>query len=247
MKNSAISQYLPHYIENFKIFSQWKKHESKHYVFFYLPESLAEKEITEIVKTQEAGFKRILDFLKVKAPKQKIKYYLYPNRKIKKELMGDDWYAQAIYHNFTVHLLYTKKIKPLEAHEDTHLLSLPWGLAIGFFQEGLAEYLTGHNWHGQPHEILVKKSLKKNILPDFKIMFSHKNWADLDDKNVLAYYCYAGSMVKFMLEKFGRNKFKKFYQNLNREYSQIKNIRIFKDVYKMTPVEMQRRWMSQIN
>src|SRR3989338_7856792 len=125
MKNIAISQHLPYYIENFKTFSQWEKHESKHYVFFYLPESLAEKEITEIVKTQEAGFKRILDFLKVKAPK--------------------------------------KKIKHLEAHEDTHLLSLPWGLAIGFFQEGLAEYLKGHNWHGQPHEILVKKSLKKNI------------------------------------------------------------------------------------
>jgi hypothetical protein len=96
---------------------------------------------------------------------------------------GDDWYAQSIYNDFCVHTTYNNKDKVIGPHEDTHLLTLSWGLAIGFFQEGLAEYMVGHDWYGDSHDERVCKALEKQVLPPFETMFTHQAWLDTPDKD----------------------------------------------------------------
>lgn len=242
-----ITQSLPTYKEDFKKDTRWLKKETEHYIFYYFPGTVAEKEIDQISNRQEKAFEKIISFLKVPKPKRKITYYLYPNEKTKEELMGDNWCAQAIWKDFIVHVLYTENIKPLGEHEDTHLLSLPWGLSIAFFQEGLAEYMIGHGWHGENHDQMSKEALKKGILPTVESMFDHHKWRELDDENALYYYCFVGSFTKFLIEKFGKEKFKNLYLNTSREKTKEENLSIFEDVYNLNPSEAEKRWRESLD
>lgn len=244
--NMVMEQHIPFYKENFKNDPRWLNKETSHYIFHYFPNSLAEKEIAAIADRQEKAFEKIVSFLRVEPPKRKIKYYLYPDAQTKKELMGDDWYAQSIYKDFCVHILYTEEIKPIGEHEDTHLLSLPWSLSIGLLQEGLAEYSVGHNWHGDSHENTVKEGLKKNILPPISSLMSHDAWMKLPDENILYYYCLAGSFVNFLIEKYGREKFERLYKETNRKKSLEQNKNIFQKIYDFPVEEMEKEWMNNL-
>lgn len=246
MDLSKIKQYLPTYKENFKSDPRWLIKESDHYIFHYFPKSIAEKEIGLIIDRQEKAFNKIIDFLEVPDPKKKISYYFYPDAETKKDLMGDNWYAQAIWKDFIIHAIYTEKAKPLGEHEDTHLLSLPWGLSIAFFQEGLAEYLAGCNWYGQNHDDVVKEALKKGILPSIESMMEHKKWLELDDNNVLYYYCFTASFTKFLIEKYGKDKFKTVYQSTSRDKTKEENCDAFLNVYGILQDEAEKEWENFI-
>lgn len=244
--NNKIIQKLNNYTEKYLNYEKWLKKETDHYIFYYLKNTTSEKDMNQISKRQENAFKKIINFLKIKPPKNKIKYYIYPTEKIKKELMGDDGYAQAIYHNKTIHIIYNKNINPLGEHEDTHLLSLPWGLSIGFLQEGLAEYMTGERkWHNKEPSFFIKKIFKENIMPPFQSLMSHKNWINLPDKNMPYYYVISASFMKFLIEKFGKKCFIKLYKNTERENSASKNIKIFKDIYKISIGEVEKIWREK--
>jgi len=209
-------QFIPKYIEDFRNDKRWIKKESTHYIFYYFTNSIAEHDILTIEEIQEKSFKKILSVLKVRKPKEKIKYYFYPSKNIKYKLTGDSGYAQAIYAGLTVHMLYTKQHKPIGEHEDTHLLSLPLGLATGFFAEGLAEYFS---WN---RIVLGKKKDQwlidgeNKILPIEKIV-SHKGWIETPDNNFMYHYSFAGYFITRLIKDFGISKFKRFYKEVNRD------------------------------
>lgn len=239
-------QHIPFYKENFKNDSRWLQKEMEHYIFHYFSNSIAEKEIDAVVNRQEAGFNKIISFLKIESPSKKINYYLYPSPEIKKELIGDDWYAQSIYHDFSVHIIYTDKIKPIGEHEDTHLLSLSWGLSVGLFQEGFAEYLTGHSWYGGSHEESLRDIIGKNILPKISSILSQEEWMNLPGKYILYHYCLAGSFVKFIISNFGREKFEELYKKTNRKNSSEQNKKIFQNVYDITVEKAEVMWEASL-
>jgi len=224
-------QYLPRYIHNFLKESHWLTADSDNHIFHYFPRSEAEKDIGTIISTQNIAFEKIVSFLDVEMPKKKIEYYFYPNKEIKIALMGDNWYAQSIRDEFRVHVLYTKDIKPLGEHEDTHLLSLPWGISIGFFQEGLAEFMVGHAWDGRSHVSYVKEGYAENLYPSLSSFFEHNAWLQTDDSRPLYFYSLAGAFTAFLINNYGKDKFKELYENTHREMSQKENLTVFENIY----------------
>lgn len=246
MNISEITQNIPTYREDFKNDHRWLKHETAHYVFYYFPKSIAEIEIDQISGRQENGFEKIINFLQVPIPRRKIIYYIYPNADVKKELMGDDWYAQAIWKDFVVHILYTEKIKPVGEHEDTHLLSLPWGLSIAFFQEGLAEYMVGHGWHGEDHNSLTKEAFGRSLVPKIESMMEHKKWQELDDEYALFNYAFVASFTKFLIDSFGKEKFEALYKTTNRLNTREENILIFERVYGFSINDAEIKWKNTV-
>ncbi len=118
-------------------------------------------------------------------------------------------------------------------HEDTHLLTLSWGVAVGFFQEGLAEYTSGCVWGEgkQPAELFVQKGLNSKKIPDFNLFFSHTFWTKNADKNIEYCYPLAGTFTRFLINKFGLEKYKEFYIKINRENTQTENIKIFEEIF----------------
>lgn len=68
------TQQIPGYITTFKSTS-WLIKESLHYFFHYMEDSLAEREIDCIKKTQEDAYKKITEFLDLPSyPEKKIDY-----------------------------------------------------------------------------------------------------------------------------------------------------------------------------
>ncbi len=237
-------QKLPTYTHNFLNDNHWLTRETDHYVFNYFPNSEAEKDIEMISMTQENAFKKIVDFLNIEPPKKKIEYYFYPNEELKKNLMGDDWYAQSIRDEFRIHVLYTKKIKPLGEHEDTHLLSLPWGISIGLFQEGLAEFMVGHAWDGKSHISYVKEGYTNNLYPPLSDFFEHEAWLRTDDSKPLYFYSLVGAFTTFLINNYGMDKFKELYINTRRNISKTKNLAVLEKIYE--PIEIIEKKFSEL-
>lgn len=210
-------QHFPTYSHAFQEYLGWLVIETEHYFFHYTKDSEAEKDIEYIKARQEQAFQKIISKLGVPIPAQKIIYYLYPTPELKTELMGDDWFAQSIYDEFCIHVLYTPKDKPIGEHEDTHLLTLSWGISINFLQEGLAEYMVGHNWYGKSHKECVKEGVMKGYQLNPSKILTENDWLNTPQDGAIYFYALAGEWAKYLIETFGLEVFKKLYRESNRE------------------------------
>jgi len=228
-----MTQDLKNYTDGYKDLNLWKVFETEHYVFHYVKNSVAERELGYISETQEKAHAKITKTLGLEDMMKKIKYYIYQSETDKKRLMGDDGFAQAIWYDHSIHIVYTEDIKPIGEHEDVHLLTLPWGVAIGFFQEGLAEHMSGCVWgkDRKPSESFVRNGLDLKKIPDLKHFFSHAFWMENAEQNIGYYYPLAGTFTQFLIGKFGLEKYRKFYMKISRENSREENIKIFEEIF----------------
>lgn len=239
-------QNLPTYTHKFLDYPNWIKEESEHYIFFYTKDSEAEKDIELIKSTQEVSFQKIILELEVPLPEKKISYYFYPSPNVKKELMGDDWYAQSIYREFIIHVIYTHEHKPIGPHEDTHLLTLPWGLSWNFLQEGLAEHMVGKCWDGVPHAAKVKEGISKGFKLSPSSQLSSKDWYSTPDDQAIYFYALAGSWVTFLIHKFGIEMFISLYKKTNRNMKEEEIREAYRLCLGSSIEELEGKYLSQI-
>lgn len=192
---------------------------SMHYRFHYTKNSLAETEIEKIIQIQETAYEKITRFLELPSyPEKKISYYLYPDAGTKELLMGSPWFAQTIYGDFAVHALYTEQNRVVGPHEDTHLLSLSLGLSIGFLQEGLAEYMVGHDWYGNSFiEVAHEAFAGGKFVFSPHLLTEHQAWLDTDDIYARQYYSLAALFTGFLIKSYGKEKYFNLYTCLKRE------------------------------
>lgn len=244
--SQGISWYKNDYIKK-----DFIKKESLHYLFYFKKDSLAQEDIKNIISKKEKHYKKILDWLNLNNDR-KIEYYLYPSLKEKLVLMGDNSLGNAIWkkleidnektvsQKFEIHILYNEKCKFINEHEDTHLLSLPWGLSLYLFCEGLAQYMENTFAEEDLHEA-SKKLLKKNKLYSIEFLFDNKNW---DKVESMIIYPQTGSFSKFIIGKYGKDKFEKLYKNTSRNNNIDKNLKEFKKVYNKKLNQTEKEWLE---
>lgn len=242
-------QHLPTYIHAFETYDNWLKKEAGIYHFFYTPDSSAEKDIEHIMTTQLSACKKVTEFLNLRIEElpSRIEYYFYPDIDLKKKLMGDEWYAQAIYGEMRIHTLYTNEIKPIGPHEDTHLLSLPLGLAVGFIQEGLAEYMVGRDWYGNDHAGVIKEGIKNDwvkLKPE--LLTEHSAWLSTDDAYARHFYALAATFTKFLIETFGKESYLHLYKMLDRNDPE-ENRLVYVKIFNLSPHELIKKYQEFIN
>jgi hypothetical protein len=238
-------QNIPFYITKFKDYP-WKIYESDHYIFHVEENSLAEKEIEEIKIKQESVYDKVIQAIKVQQPEEKIKYYFYSTQDKKAELMGSGWYGQAILNNFEIHAIYNGKDKVVGEHEDTHLLSLPLGLPISLFQEGLAETMVGKSMFGNEHNKTIKEGIERGLIVDIKSLMSQQGWLDTPDEEAEFYYSITGSFIKYLLDTLNLEIFKELYSKMNRKNTAEENVKIFESITKITFKKIEIRWLGFI-
>lgn len=241
-------QELPGYTTAFKN-APWCVKESPHYRVHYMNGSLAEKEIENIVQTQENAYKKITEFLELpQYPEKKIDYYLYPDAETKKQLMGSEWFAQSVWNDFAVHALYTEEDRVIGPHEDTHLLSLPLGLSIGFLQEGLAEYMVGQSWHGESFEEIVQNILANPVFTiSDNLLTSHSAWRDTNDDYAQQYYALAALFTGFLIEKYDKEKYIRLYQALARDAESSENKKQYEEILSIAPEHLFIEFLETLN
>ncbi|MDP3057156.1 MAG: hypothetical protein Q8N37_01365 [bacterium] len=243
-----IKQEIPWY-KNDYLRQKWIKQKSNHYVFYYLKNSLAENDIYKIIKLKEKHHNKILSFLDLKN-KQIIHYYIYPSLKSKASLMGDDSPGNVIWgdfelvnsepktNKFEIHTIYNDKCQFIGEHEDTHFLSLSLGLSIYLFCEGLAQFMEG-NLFGKDIDIISKELLSQKKLYSIKNLIDNKNWEKVDSKII---YPEVGSFVRFLINTYGWDKFKKTYQRLSRLNNSEENLKIIENGFEKSIEELEKEW-----
>ncbi len=247
-----IKQEIPWYKNNY-LKQEWLKQKSSHYVFYYLKSSLAEKNIDKIAELKEKHYDKILKFLNLKN-NQIILYYLYPSLKDKADLMGDDSPGNVIWgefelfngeiktDKFEIHTVYSDKCKFIGEHEDTHLLSLPLGLSIYLFCEGLAQFMEG-NLFGKDVDFISKELLEQKKLYSVKELIDNKNWEGVEPKII---YPEVGSFTRFLINTYGRDKFKNIYQKLSRLNNFEENLKTIENGFGKLIEELEERWKNNL-
>jgi hypothetical protein len=245
-------QNIPWY-KNKYLKKNWATKKSAHYIFYFFKDSLAKKNIDQIINIKEKHYKKIISFLHVQNDKI-INYYLYPSLEIKKKLMGDNSFGNVIWKefelvqekvktkSFEIHVLYNKDVKFIGEHEDTHLLSLPWGLSIYLFDEGLSQFLEG-TLLGKDNNFLAKKFMEKGELYSLKWLLDHNNWSETKPEII---YSQVGSFVDYLINQYGLDKFKKTYKKLSRKNKILKNIKIIEKFYQKNMEEIEKEWKNKL-
>ena len=232
----------------------WQIKKSLPYVFYCFKNSLAEKEINKIVQLKKKHHQKILSFLNLKSD-QTIHYYLYPTLKDKLKLMGDDCPGNSIWekfelingipktNKFEIHVMYNNSCKFIGEHEDTHLLSLSWGLSIYLFCEGLAQFMEG-DLFGKDIDGISKKLLNQNKLYSISELVNNNNWNKVKPFII---YPQVGSFARFLIESYGLKKFKSVYQKLSRLNSYKNNLEIIRKGYSKRTNELEKEWKEKLS
>jgi len=219
-----------------------KQKTSRHFNIFYQPNSLAEKEISFIVRALEKSFAFVIKKLELKDKFPKINYYLYPDNSSKFLAMGDSGNANARVKQFAIHGVYNKKIKIVGRHEIVHLLTNKWGKPPELLRQGLAEAME-ETWHKINHHQWVKNFIKNKNLVAPKDLLDDKKFWRFDD---LITYPESGSFIKYLINCCGLKLFKKLYKKLHYNLSFKQKEKIIKAIIGKPLKELERDWLDYI-
>lgn len=221
--------------------NSWRTRLTEHFVFHFKKDSLAERNIRAIIRSQEQAFDKICDFLAVK-PAWKTKYFLYPSRRLKKLMMGDSGNGNALPEKHEVHVLYNQKIKCTGPHELTHVLACLLGKPPRFLQEGLAEYFE-KTWNGRKHDDLIMEYVNRKIFcPIVKLIddkYFNRTKEDIS-------YPEAGSFFKYLVKNFGRTKVLLIFEILTKGDDYEENLDKIRNIFKMSLSDLERKWLRQL-
>jgi len=176
---------------------------------------LNKKEIYEIAKKIEQGIVRVKDylgeeFLAMDTSKYKIKFYIRDGNFISNA------------GGRTIKLSYVKEKNAPYIHEIVHILASYNGFKK-WISEGLAVYLNDYlgGYPSPPNfgkdldelskEIIKKKELKEVL--SFNNTYVNPNMVSQEKR--MAFYILSGSLVKYIEEKYGKEKLLKMYNSIN--------------------------------
>jgi len=195
-------------------------YETEHYIFHCESESKAAMEIEHIASVQEASYQYITAMLGL-SMKEKIHYYLYGSR----EELGRECerrfgkYAPnngCAVSNTEILAVYNDDIQCIGAHEDTHILMFTLGYPeSGFLEEGVAMAMDAI-WWGIDNNAWAAYYRKNGLCISVSklIGLPREEFYSVEDRIA---YPLAGSLVNYLLMRFGRERFFQFY--MAEEYS----------------------------
>lgn len=215
--------------------------QSAHFKFFYLPNSLAEAEISSIILSEEEAFLKVAEFFG-KKDFPLIKYYLYPDNDAKEKSTGNEGNGHADLKEFSVHAVYSEDIKCIGPHEITHLLASYFGLPLQILREGIAEYLS-EKWDRKPHRYWVKEFNKDGALYEISDLFKDSFWYE---SNELVAYPEAGDFIGFLISKIGKQKIFELYRKLKNSNNSEVNGKIFEQITGKTLEVFAMEWIQEV-
>lgn len=189
------------------------KIESDNYNFYIKKDSVAERDIEDIIALQEESYQAIVSLFDLKEP-FKINYFLLDDAtevgNIYGELYGDyepcNGFADSPNNIYAV---YNETVKCVGPHEDAHILSYrvnkPGSV---FIREGLAMYFDEF-WWGKPNRQWVREFLEDGSFVSIDKLLNDDNFYALSDALT---YPIAGAFTEFLIKTFGEKNYLEFYQ-----------------------------------
>lgn len=193
-----------------------------HYVFHYVENSIAERDISQISSLQEGCYSFISNCLGTDAH-GKIHYHLFdtPEEVGKQYAIINDDDDDEPCNGFAlpdtmskdgmnhIYAVYNEKVKCIGFHEDAHIISYSYGRpGLKFIREGLAMSFD-HYWWGIDNYTWVRWYLEEGKMPSVEALLENEYFCEFDDTVV---YPIAGAFTSYLIQRFGMNKYVEFYK-----------------------------------
>lgn len=223
---------------------------TEHFDLYFYPESTAEREIERIRVEREKGYGAIAEFLGTKLD-VRIRLVFFEDGRTKYWETGHRGAGWAFDRTIVEVFNQTERLDPF--HEVCHILANLVGDPPALFNEGLAVYMSERL--GAP----ALKSLGGGTLPiDDRVreLKSRNQWVALealirfseigsDKSRPDVAYPEAASFVKFLVERFGREKFLAAYKTLKSSSNpavQEANLDSLRKIYGLSVPELAAEW-----
>ena len=205
-------------------------HETENFNIFYEKGSRVEREIERIARDHEFRYAQLIDYLQTQ-PTRKVNAYIYTSPEQKKRLIGAGHTLVEDPLGYGYHVNYEPFPHPIIKHELVHALTTDWhpflkvSLKLGL-HEGIAVAADWNEGKLTPHE-WSKAMRKLGVAPSIEQIMGLGFWAQASSRS----YMLAGSFVRYVVEAYGIEAFKRVFPTGN-----------FRDVYGKTLSELSKEW-----
>ena len=194
-----------------------RRSESDHFIFYYSRSNYSPDEMVRIKGESEYHFNKVIEQLQTRNPdKKKISIYIYPDNEVKRKFIGTSNTNIAKPWRSEIHLTKNSFASTFR-HELVHALAADFGFPIirGSLRMGLNEGLAvAVDWHEgifTPHEYAAALQREK-LLDNAGQLFTIGGFAVQSSTYA---YLVSGSFCKYLLERFGIERFKHAFANGN--------------------------------
>ncbi len=224
----------------------FEQKETEHFVFYYFPSTLVERDIDKIVQEREAALNRISSMISVDY-EGKISVFFYPDAESKSKVVQHQ--GEGLAYGSTLVEIYNEQTKVDPNHEICHAVTRLLGDPPAMFNEGFAAYnQKDHKWRGQHIDIWAKTHKKDNKLWKIEDLFAFTEIGSGRTKPPIA-YPQAASMVKYIIDKYGIDKFAELFRTLksSNDPEQIEaNKRDFKKILGKDIFTFESEWLENL-
>jgi len=226
--------------------SQFRKRESRHFLIYYFPDSVAAHDIDRIAAERDRGFEKIADFLGLQSDRT-IRLFLFPDEELKKKETGHQGAGWAFDGNIVE--VYNDKIKLDPYHETAHILSHQLGSPAALFDEGFAvhisEFLGADALRelGSPGKTCDQAVAEGRARGDFIPLERLLSFDDIGSEPTRPSTSYpeACSVVRFLVHRYGSNEFREAFATIA-----AGDQKAFEKVYGASPADVERAWLASL-
>jgi len=221
----------------------WRTHETAEFWIHCEADSYAEREIVLLTKVHAMAMPGILELIGEPVYSEKIHIFAVENRARMKTLIGRATNGKSFPVYNTTLCVFSEQTKAGGAHELMHVISNNcWG-KVPFqdriwLNEGLACYADDKcdprqkPWKTDMHTMAKRLRNTGRLVPLKQLTAGYTNWAALPSA---ISYPEAGSFIRFLYERHGRDKLKTLWQATSPE---------FEAIYGKSLAELEVEWLG---
>ena len=213
---------------------------SQHYVFYYHENSLAEKNINQIISEQEFCYDYICKTLEL--PMDFVIQYFLCNTP---EEVGAYYGDNSKCNGFNrlpdkVYAVYSDKIKCIGFHEDAHLISYHYIARPDcvFLREGLAMFFD-KKWYGISNLEWTEKYYKEKLIPKIEYLVKNEIFFSYDCELT---YPISGAFTEYLINAFGILPFKQIFSDYDRLKSDV-----FQKYYNKALDDLEKEFLDSLS
>jgi hypothetical protein len=225
----------------------FKTRESRHYLIFAYPDSLAEHDIDRIAAQRDHGFDQIAALLGVHL-ERKIPLILFPDEATKEKETGHQ--GAGLARNGMIIEVYSDQTKLDPYHETAHVLAGQIGDPAAMFNEGFAVYASetlgadALRELGSPgrtcDQAVRERRAKGEYIPLTELLSFDDIGSDASRPPIS--YPEACSVVHFLIAGYGMDKFRAAYAHVGAGDAQA-----FEAAYGLSIKEVERAWLAGLS
>jgi hypothetical protein len=239
---------------DYDLSTRFLEHDSEHFRTYFLPSSLAARDVNTIATQREAAFLKISELLGVAYP-EPVRLFFFPDAETKRQdtgHTGDGWAFDR-----TIVEVYNEQTKLDPYHELTHILAGRIGDPPALFNEGFAVYVSelmgadALKALGSPgkkvDEAVVAHRREGKFIPLDKL-FAFSDIGPEESQPTIS-YPEAASFVKFLIAKYQLEKFRQAYKSFENGSDATtiqKNQQKFREIYGKLPAEFEPEWLISL-